>query len=243
MLPATIEPDALRALEVSASPPSWGAGLAALLAVAVLAWAVRGADWARVADGSDDAPDAPGAGAHRFWGLATAVAVLWHADPAGVAGLHLLGAATACALLGLRPALVALAIGIAFRHVADGLAPQALPAAFLAGAALPAAIAHAGLRWALAGRERLGPVPWVAGAFATGAASMLASVAARAWLAGGAVPAAPDAATGVALLLAMALAEAQLSAGVVAVVAAQRPAWLAVPGLGAPRRAPPRPRR
>ena len=126
MLPATIEPDALRALEVSASPPSWGAGLAALLAVAVLAWAVRGADWARVADGSDDAPDAPGAGAHRFWGLATAVAVLWHADPAGVAGLHLLGAATACALLGLRPALVALAIGIAFRHVADGLAPQAL---------------------------------------------------------------------------------------------------------------------
>ena len=83
MLPATIEPDALRALEVSASPPSWGAGLAALLAVAVLAWAVRGADWARVADGSDDAPDAPGAGAHRFWGLATAVAVLWHADPAG----------------------------------------------------------------------------------------------------------------------------------------------------------------
>ena len=98
-------------------------------------------------------------------------------------------------------------------------------------------------RGALAGRERLGPVPWVAGAFATGAASMLASVAARAWLAGGAVPAAPDAATGVALLLAMALAEAQLSAGVVAVVAAQRPAWLAVPGLGAARRAPPRPRR
>lgn len=200
---------------------AWG------LAVYVVLAAAATADWRRLADDAD---------AHRFWGTATAVAMLWHADPAGAAGVHLLGAASACALFGLRVALVALAAGTGLQHLADGAGPGAWPVAFLAGAALPAAVAHAGLAWAARGRDRLGPLPWVAGAFVTGAASMAASVALRAGFGSGtgaAAPAVPDAATGAALLLAMAFAEAQLSAGVVATVAAQRPHWLARPGAGA----------
>jgi uncharacterized membrane protein len=227
MQPTPVEPAAFTAL----------GALAWVLAAGVLVAAAGTADWRRVS-GDDEA--------HRFWGAATAIAVLWHADPVASAGLHLLGAATVCALFGLRIALVALAAGTGLQHVADGLDPAAWPVAFLAGAALPAAVAHAGLTWAVRGRGRFGPLPWVAGAFATGAASMAASLAMRAWVGpgvGAPAPTVPDATTGVALLLAMAFAEAQLSAGVVATVAAQRPHWLAEPGSDAraPRRGgPPR---
>ncbi len=212
----------------SASGSAGFVAIAWALAAGVLATAIATADWRRIADGADT---------HRFWGVATAIAALWHADPQAFAGVHLLGAAAACALFGLRIALVALAVGTGFQHVADGLGASAWPGAFLAGAALPAGIAHAGLSWAVRGRERLGPVPWVIAAFATGAASMLASLAVRAWVgAGTPSPSVPDAATGAALLLAMAVAEAQLSAGVVATVAAQRPDWLAAPDSAARRR-------
>lgn len=205
--------------------------IAWLLAAGVLAGAVATADRRRVAGDCD---------AHRFWGVATAIAALWHADPDALAGAHLLGAAAACALLGLRVSLVALAVGSAFQHAADGLGAAAWPIAFLAGAALPAAVAHAGLAWAVRGREGLGPVPRVAAAFTTGAASMVASVSVRAWVGtapGAPMPTVPDAASATALLLAMAAAEAQLSASVVAIVSAQRPEWLAPPDARARHRA------
>lgn len=207
-------------------PPSdlhWTALPAGALAVALLVRSIATADWHRLAGEGD---------AHRFFGLATAVAALWHADPAGAAGLHLLGASAACALLGLRLALVALAAGTGLQHVADGVDVAAWPVAFLAGAALPAAIAHLGFGWALRGRERLGPLPWVAAAFVTGAVSMLASVIVRGGLgaaagAPGPVGAGPSGAP--AVWIAMAIAEAQLTAAVVATVAAQRPEWLSPP--------------
>jgi uncharacterized membrane protein len=210
---------------------AWLVATAWVLATGVLAIAAATADWRRFADGDD---------AHRFWGVVTTIAALWHADPDAFAGVHLLGAAAACALFGLRVSLVALALGSGFQHAADGLGAAAWPIAFLSGAALPAVVAHVGFAWAVRGRERLGPVPWVLAAFSTGAVSMVASVAVRAWVgtaAGAPAPPAPDAAGGAALLLAMAVAEAQLSGGVVATVAAQRPEWLSPPDAGARDRA------
>jgi len=173
-----------------------------------------------------------GDGAHRFWGCATGVAVLWHAAGGPTGELHLLGATVACGLLGLPLGLLALAVGVAFRHGADGLVWSSLPWAFTVGALVPAAVSGIVIGAARrAARPAHGPCLLVAGAFLAGAAAMAASFALRA--VAGHLPVAPivpplpaDIGTLGALAAAMVMAEANLSAAVMTAVAAQRPAWL-----------------
>lgn len=190
---------------------------ATLGAVALLALAAWRADWRRFAAPAD---------AHLFWGVATAVAMLRQLGGEPFDGVHLLGAAAACALLGFRVAVVALAAGIGLQHAADGLHANAWAASWLVAGVLPAAVTRAVTSLLPADGRRLGPLPAVGAAFAAGGASMLAVVGARSWL-GWLPPIAPHDTTAVAALAAaMAVAEAQLAATVVVLVAVRRPDWL-----------------
>jgi uncharacterized membrane protein len=187
-------------------------------ALGLIAWAALRAERGRLADDGE---------AHRFWGCATLVAVLWHFDTGPVVGIHLLGATLACALLGLRLGLLALAAGSVIQHAGDGAAWSGWGGAFLLGAALPAALACLALRVARRAAASLGPLPLVVAAFVGGGASMAAAVAVQGWVGladvGRVTLGAPELA-GLALM--MGIAEANLSVAALATIAAQRPQWL-----------------
>lgn len=205
--------------------PSYG--VACVIALVVLVLSVRAADWRRMSEAG---------AAHRFWALAIVIAVLGRADTGAGSGLHLLGAAAACGLLGLPFALLSLAAGIAIRHVGDGLDWADWPLAFASDAVVPLLAAALCFRIAGRWRTRHGPIPMVGAGFVAGALSVAVALTSREVFGATVQGAVPDVQAWFALAIGLAVAEANLSLAVLSTIAAQRPEWLDAAGTSSPRR-------
>jgi uncharacterized membrane protein len=191
-------------------------------ALAVLAWALRGMPWHRLADRES---------ATVFVVVLLALLAMRAMSVTLLPGmaLHLVGAAIATLMFGWRFALLALAAAGLLDSAWTGTAWLGLPWDFLFGAALPVA----GVWWLLAaGRKWLprNPFAYVFGAaFAGGALAMLLAQGSKAalMLALGLSDADTVAEHYLLTLPAMMFSEAFFSGGTLAILAIYRPQWVA----------------
>ncbi|HRP97380.1 MAG TPA: energy-coupling factor ABC transporter permease [Rhodocyclaceae bacterium] len=201
--------------------PAWWHGLAWVAVLTVLWWLARTAPWGRLVAGGH---------AHRLFGLAVALAVLWSMNAGVMPGLnlHLLGAMAATLALGPQFAMVALGLALAAVTLNGALEWSAWAINFLVMVVVPVCFAHRFRRIIeCALPAHFFVFVFVVAFFGSGATVVVEGVTAAAMLvAAGAYPAAFLLSDYLPFFMLLGFAEAWISGAVIALLVVYKPEWV-----------------